>query len=163
MRWAAAGVSVAIQLGGVFGVASAGLETIDDSSMTIQLSVEVRESAEVVVAHLSFDGKAVTTIPLLHRGEGVFGIRTELEPRNYAVVFEAVGLEGGLSDAYTLTDLGVDFTPDRTEPEEAAASETSQIGWLALAAGAAALSALAFWALGGEEEPEGPEENSEEG
>lgn len=98
----------------------------------------------------------------------MFGIRTELEPKNYLVVFEAVGASEGLSAPISLVDLGADLArdvpgvPPRPEEETVLSSGTQQLGWLALALGAASLSALAFWVLGGRSKTKGSHEAAEE-
>lgn len=162
------GVLAAVQLGGGFGEASADVVSLSERSMVIDLEVEVTASSSAVVAHLTFDGDPTLTMPLLDRGGGVFGTRTELEPKNYIVVFEAVGSPGEVSQPVSLAELGADLdsplvatAPTTAAEEEGLSRETRSVGWLALALAAASLSALAFWALGdrngGEEEP-GPDE-----
>jgi hypothetical protein len=146
----------AVLIGGVFGSASATVEESDAEVMVVTIEVEVMTSAESVVAHLDFDGEPVATLPLIDRGEGVYGIRAELEPKNYMVVFEVVGDEAGQSDPVSLTQLGADLGPEASpttsSPEdEGMAPETQRLMWLAVALGAASLSALAFWVLGGRE------------
>lgn len=152
----------AVILGGLFGSASATVESIEDEIMRIDLEVEVTGAAATVVAHLTFDDDPVLTLPLLDRGGGTFGILTELEPKNYVVVFEVVGEES--SDPVSLTQLGADLLPESgvatTEPEDDSLSEDSRRSlWLAVALGAASLSLIAFWVLGGrsdgEEDPTG--------
>lgn len=144
----------AVVLGGAFGSASATVESIDGSVMVVELTVEVTESAESVVAHLSFDDEAVGTLPLLDRGDGTFGLRTELEPKNYFVVFETLGAEGQSSEPVSLTDMGAELGPERrstttTVADEELSEESQQMLWLAIALGAGSLSLLAFWVLGG--------------
>lgn len=160
-------VLAAVQIGGGFGEAVAEVQTLTQESMVIDLEVEVRVTSTAVVAHLTFDDDAPLTIPLLDRGGGVFGTRTELEPKNYFVLFEAVGTPGEISQPVSLTDLGADLdsplvatTRPRVAEDEGLTPETQRFGWLALALAAASLSALAFWALGDRDEPE-PEEPSE--
>jgi hypothetical protein len=152
----------AVVLGGAFGQASATVVSQESDVMVVELTVEILESAESVVAHLSFQGEPELTLPLLDRGGGIFGLRTELEPKNYFVVFETLGQNGHSSDPVSLTDLGAEFGPDRsttttTEPDEGLSEESQRMMWLAIALGAASLSLLAFWTLGGrdrgDEEP----------
>lgn len=133
--------------------------------MVIDIEVEVTVSSSAVVAHLTFDDDPPLTMPLLDRGGGVFGTRTELEPKNYFVVFEVVGSPGEVSQPVSLTDLGADLdsplvatTRSPEFEDEGFTPETRRVGWLALALAAASLSALAFWALGDRDEPE-PEES----
>jgi hypothetical protein len=155
MKLAYLALVVAVELGGAFGSASATVESLETTAMLVDLEVEVRVSAQAVVAHLAFEDDATLALPLLDRGGGLFGIRTELAPKNYNVVFEAVGAEDGLSRPVSLVELGADLTPDvpgvppTTEGDGGLSSRAQQFGWLALALGAASLSALAFWVLGG--------------
>lgn len=146
---------MALVLGGVFGTASATVESVDDVVVVVDLSVEVRTSAEAVVAHLRFGTESDLTLPLIERGDGVFGLRTELEPKNYVVVFEILGDEGATSQPITLTELGAELGPESgtatTAPEEdeSLSRESRQLLWLAVALGAGSLSVLAFWVLDG--------------
>lgn len=162
MRYLVVALLAAVQLGGAFGEASASVVEIDDRSMIIELSVEVKVGAQAVVAHLSHGDAAARPHPLLDRGGGVFGIRTELEPRNYVVVFEAVGSGMPLSEPKTLAELGAELARVVGTPTTAGDSpisrETRRLGWLVIALTAASLSALAFWALGGTDEPAGDDE-----
>ena len=148
-------VLAAVQIGGGFGEATAEVQSLTESSMVIDLEVEVSVTSTAVVAHLTFDDDAPLTIPLLDRGGGVFGTRTELAPKNYFVLFEAVGTPGEVSEPLSLTELGADLdsplvatTRPPVAEEEGLTPETQRFGWLALALAAASLSALAFWALG---------------
>ncbi len=154
----------AVQLGAGFGEASAEVDSLTEGSMVIDIQVEVAIASSAVVAHLTFDDDPPLTMPLLDRGGGVYGTRTELEPKNYFIVFEAVGSPGELSEPVSLSDLGANLdspivatTGRPADQDEGLTRETRRVGWLALALGAASLSALAFWALGGREDPE-PEE-----
>lgn len=146
----------AVQLGGAFGSASATLDSVEGTSMILELEVEVVVPVQSVVAHLAFEDDEVITLPLLERDNGVFGIRTELPFKNYIVVFEAIGVEGGTSPPVSLIDLGAEFFPaGEPQPgEERLSPKTRRLGWLALALGAASLAMLALWALG--ENSEGP-------
>lgn len=151
-------IAAAVVLGGIFGSASAEVVTIEDGVMTVDISVEVRGEPGAVVAHLVFEEERDLTLPLLDRGDSIFGIRTELEPKNYSVVFEVVG--EGSSDPMTLTQLGADLLPGSDGPEVTApggdglSSESVGLLWLAIALGAASLSVLAFWVLGGRDADE---------
>ena len=152
-------ILAAVILSGVFGSASATVVEIDDEVMTVEIEVEVMNPGDSVVAHLAFEEEQVLTLPLLDRGEGVFGITTELEPKNYVVIFEVVGEEP--SEPATLTQLGAELGPESgspttTDPDQLS-QESQRMLWLAVALGAASLSVLAFWVLGGK----GKEESSE--
>lgn len=155
----------AVLLGGVFGSATATIVSIDAEAMVVDIRVEVSDPAESVVAHLSFDDEPELTLPMLERDPGVFGLQTELEAKNYVVVFETVGPGGESSDPTTLAQMGADLSTGSsvtttTVGEEGLSDESQRFLWLAIALGAASLSLLAFWVLGGrdEEDPEGREE-----
>ncbi|MEA1901936.1 MAG: hypothetical protein U9N56_00250 [Actinomycetota bacterium] len=157
----------ALEIGGAYGEASAEVSSIEDDSMVVDLQIEIRTSASAVVVHLAFEDDPALALPLLDRGDGLFGIVTELELKNYVVVFEAVGSPEGLSRPVFLTELGADLDPGDgngggpgTDPDDGLSPETRQLGWLALALAAASLSALAFWVLGGRDAK--AEESSEE-
>jgi hypothetical protein len=136
--------------------------------MLVDIEVEIRVSAQAVVAHLGFEDDPTLALPLLDRGGGVFGIRTELDPKNYIVVFEAVGAEDALSRPVSLVELGADLSPDvpgvppTTEEDGGLSSGARQLGWLALALGAASLSALALWVLGGRDKSADAGDSTEE-
>ena len=152
-------VLTAAQVGGAFGEATATIESLTETTMVINLEVELEISAQAVVAHLSFEGEPPLALPLLDRGGGVFGIRTELPAKNYVIVFEAIGADDGLSTPFLMSQLGADFTGDQSgasptggNGEDGLDAETRRSGWLALALGAASLSVLAFWVLGGRDD-----------
>jgi hypothetical protein len=148
-----------VVLGGVFGSATATVESIDDGVMVISIEVEVSTPAESVVAHLSFEDEPVLTLPLLDRGDGTFSLRTELEPRNYFVVFETVDTEPNTSEPVSLTEMGADLGPEPSSPtttlaEDELSPASRQLLWLAVALAAASLSLLAFWVLGSRDDDE---------
>lgn len=159
----------AVVLGGVFGSATATVESIGDEVMIVAIEVEVSGSAETVVAHLSFEDDEPLTLPLLDRGDGLFGLRTELEAKNYFVVFEIVGDNGESSEPVSLVQMGADLNPESaggtttTLGDDQLNRESQQMLWLAVALGAASLSLLAFWVLGGrrEDEDEAGDEDEE--
>lgn len=155
---AVAVVLLAVELGAGFGAASAELFSTSSNAMEIELRVEVRQSADSVVAHLSFPDRDPITLPLVARDPGVFGIRTEVSRVNYQVVFETIGETGAQSTPHSLVDLGLEFPDDAastttsTTLDESFTSQTTNWGWLAIALGAAALSLLAVWVLGGDDQ-----------
>lgn len=154
----------AVVIGGAFGSATATVESLDGEVMLVSIEVEVGVAAESVVAHLSFEDDPVLTLPLLDRGDGTFGLRTELEPKNYFVVFEIVDTDAEASDPISLTQMGADLGPDPGSPtttlaEDELSKESERSLWLAVAFGAASLSVLAFWVLGGR----GAESSEEDG
>lgn len=148
-------VLLAIELGAGFGTASAELVSTSSNAIEVDLRVEVTQSAETVIAHLVAEGEASLALPLLQREPGVFGIRTELKPINYRVVFELFGPDPAQSEPRSLSELGVAIpgaesrATTTTAPEELGEDVTRWL-WLAIAFGAASLSALAFWVLGGD-------------
>jgi hypothetical protein len=136
--------------------------------MVIDLRVEVDGAPDSVVAHLTLPDEDTITIPMLVREAGVYGVTTEIKPANYVVVFEVIGDPGAESNPLTLDELGVDFSPNQgttaPEVETPISSSTEQWLWLGVALGAASLSALAFWVLGGRDEPapaSGPDDQAE--
>lgn len=157
----------AVMLGGVFGSATAAIVSIDDEVMVVDFRVEVVASAESVVAHLSFDNQPELTLPMLEREAGVFGLQTELEPKNYVVVFETLGEEGERSEPVTMAQMGAalpraeDGTATTVE-EEGLSEESESLLWLAVALGAASLSLIAFWVLGSRDAKPGSEEGEPE-
>lgn len=154
----------AVVLGGAFGSASATVVSIDEDVMVVDIEVEVSATAESVVAHLSFEDDDVGTLPLLDRGDGTYGLRTELEPKNYVVVFEILGEGAESSSPVSFFEMGADLRQvpgaiATTAPEEPGEGSQSML-WLAVAFGAASLSLLAFWVLGGRDDEEVAEEAS---
>lgn len=147
------GLLAAVILGGVFGSASATVESVTQDGMMVEIEVEVSGAPETVVAHMSFEDERFT-LPLLDRGDSVFGLRTELERKNYMVVFEVVDEDAASSDPVSLQEMGADLslagreTTTTTEGEEGLSQESQRLLWLAIALGAASLSLLAFWVLG---------------
>ncbi len=142
-----------VVIGGVFGAATATVESNDGELMVLEIEVELDGTPTAVVAHLAFDDEPELTVPLLDRGNGEFWITTELEPKNYVVVFESIGDEGETSDRVTLSQMGADLGPEPGESgqeseDEGLSTESSRLLWLAVALGAASLSVLAFWVLG---------------
>jgi hypothetical protein len=158
-------VLFAVEVGSGFGTASASVVTMTDQSMVVDLRVEVETSADSVVVHLALPDEETITLPMLERDDGAYGVTTEVKRANYFVVFESIGDPGAESDQISLTDLGVDLsstsgTTTTTGSEELSAG-TQQWLWLGIALGAASLSALAFWVLGGrdrDKETDEPEE-----
>lgn len=155
------GFLAAIILGGIFGSASAAVESVTDDGMMVEIEVEVSGAPETVVAHMSFEEEHFT-LPLLDRGDSVFGLRTELERKNYMVVFEVVDEDAASSEPVSLQEMGADLsltggeTTTTTEDGEGLSQESQRLLWLAVALGAASLSLLAFWVLGDRDEDDEP-------
>lgn len=149
-------VLLAIELGAGFGAASAELVSTSSNAIEVDLRVEVTQSAETVIAHLFAEGESPAALPLLQREPGIFGIRTELKPNNYLVVFELFGPDPAQSEPRSLMELGVEIpggesvVTTTTTVDDLPADVTRWL-WLAIAFGAASLSALAFWVLGGDD------------
>lgn len=149
----------AVVLGGVFGAATATVESIDEEVMVIEIEVEISGSPESIVAHFTFDDDQPLVLPLLDRGDGTFGLRTELQPKNYFVVFEVVGDTESSSDPVSLVQMGAELGPESgrtttTLSDDELSDESENLLWLAIALGAASLSLLAFWVLGSRDEAE---------
>lgn len=148
----------AVTLGGSFGSASASTVSIEAETMIVEITVEVLVSAQSVVAHFSTGTDDPLVISLLPRGGSTFGIRTELPRKDFFVVFEAIGDPGQLSEPTTLSAMGAELTipGSSAEPDDPADPdddrESTRWAWLAVALGAASLSALAFWVLGGRDD-----------
>ena len=159
-------VLLAVELGAGFGTASAELISTSSNAMEVDLRVEVTQSAESVVAHLLAEGETPIVLPLLQREAGVFGIRTELKQVNYRVIFELLGTETARSEPHSLMELGLELpgaepvSTTTTDPEVLPEDVTRWL-WLAVAFGAAALSALAFWVLGGRDRDGEPVDEEE--
>lgn len=152
----AAVVLFAVELGGGFGSANASVVSMGEQSMIVELGVEVVGAPDSVVVHFALPDEDTVTIPMLPRDDGTYGVTTEVKPANYLVVFEAIGDPGTESDPVSLVDLGADLalatdTTGTSEGEELSAG-TRQWLWLGVALGAASLSALAFWVLGGRDD-----------
>ncbi|GEM_PF-873333 len=151
-------VLLAIELGGGFGTATANITSTTPQSMVVEIRVEVEVEADTVVAHFALPDEDQITIPLLARDHGTYGVTTELKPADYMVVFEAVGETGAQSEPVSLSDLGAELGPEAggaDQDDDERSPETNQWMWLGVALGAASLSALAFWALGGRDESDG--------
>lgn len=158
MLKALAVILLAAELGAGFTGASAELVSTRTNAVEVQIRVEIDHQAESVVAHLTFPGRSSVLIPLVREDDGVYSIRTELMPINYQVVFESLGPNAASSEPASLMELGLVFESEGSDQVPISANavdagldeDTQRWGWLAVAFGAAALSALAFWVLGGD-------------
>lgn len=157
-------VLAAVEVGAGFGTATATVVSTTEQSIVIEMHVEVDVSADTVVAHLSLPGEETVTIPMLPREDGEYGVTTEIRSADYLVVFEAIGEPGAQSDPVALSDLGADLGPDTstatTEPDGSSPAAQRWL-WLGVALGAASLSVLAFWVLGGREDPDAGHDSGE--
>ncbi len=150
--------SVGVNLGGVFGLATASARQTSAERMELNLSVEA-ESGEAVVAHLIEPGGEQQAIPLPETADGEYRIIVDVRKVNYIVVFELLSAEvSSQSQPVLLTDLGV--APAvlgilSSAPGEVAEPNRSNAwGWAGLGFAALSLLALAIWALPGRTEPE---------
>jgi len=156
----AASILLAVELGGGFGTASATIVSEADDSFIVEIEVEVGAPADTVVAHLSLPGEETIIIPLVPRDDGLFGVTTELKQANYVVVFEVVDAGGAQSSPMSLSELGVVLDDELTSDPGAEPGENREARrwlWLGVALGAASLSLLAFWVLGGKDQAEADE------
>ena len=170
MQFLLAVTLVFVPLGGPFVDASATAERIGDL-LEVEFEVEVDRSASVVVAHIVVGGdQPQRSVSLDLRGGGVFAGFVTLPVQESIIVFELIGPAGSvLSAATTLSELGVDFSefgvrvtpPGDDPPADPITPEARRWMWLAIAAGAAALSALAFWAIGGKDESQSAPDGSD--
>jgi hypothetical protein len=163
MTWLTASILLAVELGGGFGSATATVVSTTQQSMIVEVHVTVDGDPSSVVAHFALPGEDQVTIPLLPRDDEGFGVRTELKKADYQVVFEAIGDDPGVSDPVVLSDLGAEIEGDdqASEGEDSPDPATQRWLWLGVALGAASLSALAFWVLGGRDDRDRPEEAGE--
>ncbi|HSR44809.1 MAG TPA: hypothetical protein VLT15_06225 [Acidimicrobiia bacterium] len=152
-------VSVAflvIEVGGVFGPASADAVAVSSGEIEVTISVVVDGAPATVVAHLVDPGDDRSIVTLMNRGEGEYAGTALTERADLVVIFEAIWADGSsnLSRRVALVELGVD--PAVLLDEAAAGQEdrvvaldaaTERWGWAALALGASSLSLLAWWAL----------------
>lgn len=152
MIWIALTLLSLVPAGSGFGEATATGEQLDTDRIRVELEVRI-DGAGSVVAHLIEPGEEQETVSLADRGGGEFGAVFETRPVDLVVVFEVLGDDPRQSEPLRLTELGIDrdvlgMAPPLVdlvdEPDD-----NSQWGWLGLGLGAAALSLLAVWAMGG--------------
>jgi hypothetical protein len=173
MRALLAAVLFLLPLSAPFGEASA-TATSTDGGLRLEVSVEVEgEFVAVLVRGVGSGASELPPVALADQGDGTWvGIVQLPVVENVLLGFEAIPDSGpaAVSELHTLTELGVDravlgidrpassFGEDDGEPLVSA--EGRRWGWLGLAAGAAALTLIAFWTIGsvrgrGEEDAEG--------
>ncbi len=150
---------VALPLSAPFGEATA-TATSFDGGLAIDVSVEVRGApVAVVVRGLGPGDSELPPVALADRGNGRWeGIVQLPVVENILIGFESIPATGPttMSDFHTLTELGVDQAvfsldnPDSGFGEDDSSlvtPEGARWGWLAVAAGTAALGMLALWVL----------------
>jgi hypothetical protein len=149
MTHVALSILLAVGLGAGFSDASATVISTTQQSAIVELRVVLEGPADTVVAHLVLAGEEEVVLPMVARADGSFGVTTELKPANYEVVFETLGAAPLQSAPMTLSALGADLgaVTTTTEPSSSGSAGGGWM-WLAVAFGAASLSALAVWALG---------------
>lgn len=149
-----------LPLSAPFGEATASATSID-GGLRLDVSVEVDGSpVAVVVRGVGPGALEVVPVALADRGDGVWEGIVELPIiENILMGFEFIPGQGPatVSELHTLTELGVDsaiFAINRPETgfgetdDPLVTPEGERWGWLGLAAGAAALTLLAFWTIG---------------
>lgn len=150
-----------LPLSSPFGDASA-TATSTDGGLRFEVSVEVQGSpVAVLVRGVGSGASELPPVALDDQGNGTWvGIVQIPVVENILVGFEFIPDRGGpasVSEMHTLTELGVDravFEATRpavstdSDDEPLVSPEGQRWGWLALAAGAAALTLIAFWAIG---------------
>lgn len=156
---AAAAFLLLLPLSPPFGEASATASSLDDG-LWIDVSVEVSGSpVAVLVRGVGPGGSELPPVALADRGDGRWeGIVQIPVIENILIGFESIPTRGPaqVSELHTLTQLGVDNAvfsfdnPDTVfeDPDESLVTpEGARWGWMGVAAGAAALALLAFWAI----------------
>ena len=167
-----------LPLSAPFGEATATATSADDG-LQLEVSVEVNASpVAVVVRGMGAGASELPPVALSDRGDGRWEGIVELRViENIVLGFEIIPAQGPatISELHTLTELGVDsaiFSMDNPNTgfgddvdRSLVTPEGARWGWLGLAAGAAALTLIAFWTIGTvrsrgdqvEELPEGDE------
>ena len=155
-----------VELADPFREAAAAGRQLSAQVIEVDLTVTVTGGGSVV-AHLIDPGDQERTVAMAARGGETYGTVFETAPSDLVVVFEVVGDEGStLSEPVSLTQLGLDPALVGQLPgglagvgDDSGQSETvRRWGWLGLALGAASLSLLAVWALGGRDRSRGEPE-----
>ena len=149
-----------LPLAAPFGEASATAASTQDG-LRLEVSVEVQGSpVAVLVRGVGPGASELPPVALGDQGNGVWAGIVQLPVvENIMLGFEYIPTSGPatVSELHSLTDLGVDravfesahpttTVPDQDEP--LVSPEGRRWGWMGLAAGAAALTLLAFWAIG---------------
>lgn len=143
-----------VPAGSGFGEATATGTVLGVDEMRVELQVEIA-GAGSVVAHLIEPGGQQQTISLRDRGGGEFGGFIDTRRVDLVVVFETLGNDPLQSEPLRFSELGVSRTalgmdPPLAQVVDSEGDDNSQWGWLGLGLGAAALSLVAIWALGGD-------------
>ena len=165
---------VMLPLASPFGEATATATAVDDG-LRLEVSVEVEGSpAAVVVRGIASGNAELPPVALGNKGDGVWAGIVELPiVENIRLGFEFIPERGTakVSELHTLTELGVDRAVFSIDPAPTGFGEETppdpqgrRWGWLALAAGAGALTLIALWTTGGvrarRESEVSPDENA---
>jgi len=151
---------VFLPLSSPFGDASA-TATSTDGGLWLEVSVEVAGSpVAVLVRGIGPGASELPPVALADQGDGTWvGIVQLPVLENISLGFEFIPNSGPatVSELHMLTELGVDravFERDRptgsinADDDPLGSPEGRRWGWLGLAAGAAALTLIALWAIG---------------
>lgn len=150
-----------VPLSSPFGEATATATSAVDG-LRLEVSVEVEGSpVAVVVRGIGSGSSELPPVALAGRGDGLWEGIVEIPiVENILIGFEIIPGQGPatVSELHTLTELGVDaalFSLDNpttafgeSDDDPLVTPEGERWGWLGLAAGAAALTLLSFWAIG---------------
>jgi hypothetical protein len=150
-----------LPLSSPFGDASATATSTEGGRLQLEVSVEVQgDFVAVVVRGVGPGLSELPPVALSDQGGGTWvGIVDLPIVDNILLGFEAIPKSGPatISELHTLTDLGVDRAVlESDHPVSAFGEQDNQPlvstkgrkwGWLGLAAGAAALALIAFWAI----------------
>jgi hypothetical protein len=156
LAWVLA-VLLLVDLSPTFQNASAFGRAVGEDLIFVDVQVEVDGSVTTVVAHFIDPGDQQQTVALINRGGAFWGGGAEVERANLLVVFEALRPDGSSeqSPPTDLVSMGVDPRLLGVSDASGSRPEDGDKGgpfglptsvWLVVAAVAAALSALAFWA-----------------
>lgn len=144
---------VGVLLAGSVGFVSPEAEAVVVDSNTVEYAVSVESpSGTSIVLHALDPGSEQLTLAMLETSSGVYRTRFESRALDYIIVFEDL-TSGEQSEPFRLSELGVapEFVGKSPVVDNSATPEPNEsLGWLALGLGLASLSALAFWALGGD-------------
>ncbi len=129
-----------------------GTATSDIGGLTIEVSVELTRSTEIVLVRPFSSFEELPPTALLDRGDGTWGGFVVLPTAdNWSIVFEAIDAEGNVarSGTTTLIELGVDPLVVAEEPAAPLPRRhiSATIWWLVggVVFAAAALGALGWW------------------
>ena len=169
MPWAIA-LLLTVTLSSPFGEASGRLIGFTPEQVTIEVSVEVTESAALVLLRgEDVAGTEVEPVALLQREDGTWGAVVELPARlDIRLAFELIPQVGGstLSEGASLVDLGIPadvltFVEPPTQPAAEPDDPAPGVPWaiLAVLAGLPAIGLLVVWTRSGSSSDDDPEDD----